>query len=692
MLMARLPAFAAALAAVSLAILIGSLLQREAPDLVYGPRSDAEFSGTTVVKPLPGFEQRLQAALRFKTISSLAAPSHLEAPAEMLALHAHLKRSFPLTWKALKPAVVNDFSLLFEWEGSDAKAEPGLLISHLDVVPAAEDDEEEESETATATNSWASAGGGPFDGVLTNEGGENSYFVGRGSLDVKGGALALLEAVEALLSRSPSSSNSSNSSNSSPPPFSPRRTLFIALGHDEEVGGALGARAMAREIEGRLVARMRRLKGSELSKQEQGKQPLPPPLPPRLAFALDEGGVVLPDGLPSLLNVPVVAVATAEKGYASLRLDIRGNGGHSAMPPLAPAATAATALAKVAAAADARRPQPRLVRPTTDMLRAAGAASGVRGFRLGAAAVAWLAEFGEKKDNEVSFLLSLLARAFASKAALTAARASPPPVAAQLATTVAITKLETGLSGGGGEEEDEEENGSEGTTATTAKAAKTKTKAKAEKSKKAAAKGPRRTAKAADNVIPPHASMTLNYRPLPGDDAKVVPLQHLRRAAAAAGLAFDDDDEDKGKTPEKAKRRKNTNQLVTASVSRLRIEQASAVTPTDSKPMLALRRAISKSGMPGEKGMAVVVRAFWNFQFFFFFFGRDSGFFFFFFSTKKLTRPFSFSLSFSFFHNKPPPARAARRGDGQQGLPPPPLFSFPFLDLSLSFISSRPQP
>lgn len=124
-------------------------------------------------------------------------------------------------------------------------------------------------------------------------------------------------------------------------------------------------------------------------------------------------------------------------------------------------------------------------------------------------------------------------------------------------------------------------------------------------------------AKAADNVIPTFASMTLNYRPLPGDDAGSVPMEHLRRAAAAAGLAFDDDDGSSEGKPRK-KRRKNT-PLVSASVSALRIEQASAVTRADSKPMNALRRAIASS-MAGESGMAVVVREFFSFFFIFVFF------------------------------------------------------------------------
>ena len=607
--MARASSAFAALAAVSLAALVGFLLQSEAPDLVYAPSDDAASRIVTgenknaklsssnakiITRPLPGFEDRLRAALRFRTVSTLSNPSsHLERPQEMLALHAHLQSSFPLTWRTLKPMIINEFSLLFEWEGSDARAAPGLLVSHLDVVPAPEDEGDGDGEEGGGGASWASAGGGPFDGALT-AGEDGGHFVGRGALDVKGGALAILEAVEALIS--PPSNSSSG------PPFSPRRTLFIALGHDEEVGGSLGARAMAREIESRLLLQRRGLSSSPSSPppspSSSSKDKRPPP--PQLAFALDEGGVVLPAGLPPLLNVPVAAVATAEKGYASLRLSLKGNGGHSAMPPLAAAATAASALARAAAAADSSRPRPRLVRPTTDMLRAVGAASGIRGARLGAAAVAWLAEAGEEKEKEWSplVLFSSLARAATSRIALAAAGASPPPVAAQLATTVAITRLETALEESGGGEESEREKRS-------AEAA-------------AAAAKPKPKAAVADNVIPPFAAMTLNYRPLPGDDAMMVPMEHLRKSAAAAGLVFDDgSDGDDDKDKKAKRRRKKSTPLVSASVSALRIEQASAVTPADSKPMRALRRAIASSGMPREGGMAVVVRVF-DFLVFFF--------------------------------------------------------------------------
>ena len=68
----------------------------------------------------------------------------------------------------------------------------------------------------------------------------------------------------------------------------PERTLYLAFGHDEEVGGDMGAGAMASLLASRGVT---------------------------LDFVVDEGGPILVDGLPSLLRTPtqIALVGTAEK-------------------------------------------------------------------------------------------------------------------------------------------------------------------------------------------------------------------------------------------------------------------------------------------------------------------------------------------------------------------------------------------
>ena len=75
----------------------------------------------------------------------------------------------------------------------------------------------------------------------------------------------------------------------------PERTLYLAFGHDEEVGGDLGAGAMAALLASRGVT---------------------------LDFIVDEGGPILVDGLPSLLRTPtqIALVGTAEKVSPCLSL------------------------------------------------------------------------------------------------------------------------------------------------------------------------------------------------------------------------------------------------------------------------------------------------------------------------------------------------------------------------------------
>jgi len=51
---------------------------------------------------------------------------------------------------------------------------------------------------------------------------------GRGAIDMKNGCAMIFHALEGLLAR--------------PTGFKPRRGLYVAIGHDEEVGGSLGAK------------------------------------------------------------------------------------------------------------------------------------------------------------------------------------------------------------------------------------------------------------------------------------------------------------------------------------------------------------------------------------------------------------------------------------------------------------------
>ena len=214
--------------------------------------------------------QNLSRALQYKTISSQN-PSEFDA-ASFLAFHKFLAQTFPKTHSQLKKEVFNKYSLLYTWKGSDESLKPAVLMAHIDVVPISYGSEGE----------WTHP---PFSGKIAD-----GYIWGRGSMDDKGCLLAIMEAVEALLSKG----------------YRPRRTLLLAFGHDEEIGGANGAAYIARALESRNV---------------------------KAEWVMDEGAVIASVGLVPGVKRPVALIGIAEKGYMTLILSVEQKGGHSSMPP-----------------------------------------------------------------------------------------------------------------------------------------------------------------------------------------------------------------------------------------------------------------------------------------------------------------------------------------------------------------------
>lgn len=211
--------------------------------------------------------ERLARGLRLRTVSHEDEGRFENEAFE--ALLDLLEELFPRVHAHLAPERVGEGSLLFEWEGSDPSAQPVLLLAHLDVVPA------EEPERWTYP---------PFDGVFDAE-----YLWGRGAMDDKGSAFALLEALELLLGRG----------------AQPRRRHVFAFGQDEEVGGERGAGALAQRL------------------RERGE---------RFLYALDEGGFVT-EGVVALSPAPLALIGVGEKGYLTLELSAEGEPGHSSAPP-----------------------------------------------------------------------------------------------------------------------------------------------------------------------------------------------------------------------------------------------------------------------------------------------------------------------------------------------------------------------
>ena len=153
---------------------------------------------------------KLSGAIQIPTISTDAGAV---VPENFTKLHEYLKKSYPLLHKNLKVEEINKYSLLYEWKGSDPSLKPILIMAHQDVVPI-----------ASGTESlWLHQ---PFSGDVAD-----GYIWGRGSWDDKGNLLAMMEAIELMLKNN----------------YTPKRTIYLASGHDEETGPSSGQKG-AREI------------------------------------------------------------------------------------------------------------------------------------------------------------------------------------------------------------------------------------------------------------------------------------------------------------------------------------------------------------------------------------------------------------------------------------------------------------
>ena len=213
--------------------------------------------------------EHLSSAVRVETISTgdpgRSASSHFER------LHRVFEKQYPRTHATFTREIINQHSLLYTWIGRSPELDPILLNGHLDVVPA---------DPATISD-WTHP---PFSGAIAD-----GYVWGRGTLDMKGSVVTIFEAIEGLIKAG----------------FQPERTIFLAFGHDEEIGGKEGAACIAEILTSRGV---------------------------RLEALCDEGGSVTLGIVPGV-NVPVALVGIAEKGYAVLELKVEGRPGHSSLPP-----------------------------------------------------------------------------------------------------------------------------------------------------------------------------------------------------------------------------------------------------------------------------------------------------------------------------------------------------------------------
>ncbi len=213
----------------------------------------------------------------------------------------YLFKSYPVIYKKLNFIKINSHSLVFHWKGRNSDLSPILFLSHYDVVPAGD------------KSLWKSD---PFSGKV-----ENGMILGRGTIDMKSMLFSLLDATELLLEEN----------------FTPERDIYFAFGHDEEVGGAQGAAKVSEYFQNKKI---------------------------QFEAVYDEGGIVSGSGIAGLKR-DIALIGLAEKGFSSVVIKVKGEGGHSSMPPLH------TALGKAAVIMqrlEDNQFKPRLIEPMQDFL------------------------------------------------------------------------------------------------------------------------------------------------------------------------------------------------------------------------------------------------------------------------------------------------------------------------------------
>jgi carboxypeptidase PM20D1 len=260
-----------------------------------------------------GLVERFREAIAIKTDWPAGAQAgDKEAEAPLIRFQEFLVREYPFFHKNAERRAPSPYAVIYRWPGQRPRGKPPLFLAHYDVVPA-------------EARYWDA---GPFDAEL-----RDGCVYGRGTLDMKGSLIALMEAAEALCARG----------------FRPQEDVWFAFGGDEERAGFLGAGHSAAWFE------------------EQGI---------RFDWILDEGPVI-GEGQIGGVKGPVAFFGIEEKGFLSLELTVRQQPGHASRPPRIQAAVVlAKALIRLS-----KRPFPRRLTPTVEsfLTRLAPLVPGFRG-------------------------------------------------------------------------------------------------------------------------------------------------------------------------------------------------------------------------------------------------------------------------------------------------------------------------
>ena len=258
--------------------------------------------------------ERLGGAIKIKSVSY--GPSKQER-AEFVKLIKYINDTYPNIRRSefISRSEVNQLSLVYRIEGTEVTNNPYMMCAHLDVVPEGNTEEWEHD---------------PFLGDVIEEDGEK-FVYGRGSLDVKNLAFGILETLEYLAKNDKQ----------------PKRTFYVALGHDEEVGGANGA--------GKIKTKMQQL----LESNDE-----------TLDFIIDEGTFVVKDMFPGM-EAPLILISVGEKGWATLDVSVKGQQMHSSIPT--PETTIGVLSKAISNLEENRQPSRFGLGPEFDMVRYASA-------------------------------------------------------------------------------------------------------------------------------------------------------------------------------------------------------------------------------------------------------------------------------------------------------------------------------
>lgn len=238
--------------------------------VTFTPETYQPSPDTTMISPDGSvIAEHLSQAIQIQTISYEHAEDRDRA--EFQKFIAWLASTYPEVHESLTLTLLNDYTLLFKWRGK-APSKPSVLYSaHYDVVPI----------NPGTESQWQHP---PFGGVI-----QDGIIWGRGALDDKSAVIALMESVTLLLEAA----------------YTPEQDIYIAFTHDEEIGSQYGAKAVSEYVVEQNI---------------------------KLAWSLDEGSFIL-DGLVPGSDKRVASINVAEKGFLTLELIAKGEGGHSSMPP-----------------------------------------------------------------------------------------------------------------------------------------------------------------------------------------------------------------------------------------------------------------------------------------------------------------------------------------------------------------------